>query len=99
MLDNRSLLVICFRYSSVYMLIPNPNLSLAPFHFVNHKFVFYVCRSISRSTFVSFFLDPGYKLHHIFVFLCLEKNYLGVAAGRDLAIAVFLESSPGEFKA
>ena len=35
-------------YSSVYLLTPTPNLSFPPtFPFGNHKFIFYVCESIS----------------------------------------------------
>ena len=33
-------------YGSVYLLIPKSEISLFPF--VSHKFVFYVCESISR---------------------------------------------------
>ena len=47
-LYGRSLLVIYFTYSSVYMLIPNFSVSSIPlFPFGNFKFVFYVCESIS----------------------------------------------------
>ena len=38
---------IYFIYSSVYLLIPNSQLSLPAFPFGNHMFVFYVCESIS----------------------------------------------------
>ena len=65
MLYGRFLLVICYIYSSVYMLIPTSWFILAHFPFGNHKFVFYVCGSISilyRSSFVSiFFLDSTWK--------------------------------------
>ena len=51
-----------------------PNLSLPTlFPFSSHKFVFYVCGSISVlyiSSFVSFFLDSTYKWYHMaFAFL------------------------------
>ena len=47
MLYSRFLLVICFIYSSVYMLIPISRLSLPPSPPGNHKIVFYICNSIS----------------------------------------------------
>ena len=52
-----------------------PNLSLpSPFPFGNHKFVFYVCESLSVlqiNSFVSFFLDFTCKWYLIFVFALL----------------------------
>ena len=61
MLYSRTSLVICFIYSREYVLIPNSWFvpSPLPFPLGNHKFVFYVCGSISvlyLSSFVSFFL-------------------------------------------
>ena len=51
MLYNRSLLIICFIYGSVYMLIPNSSFvhlpqppTATPFPF--GKFVFYICESV-----------------------------------------------------
>ena len=56
---------MCICYSQT------PNLSLLPpFHFGNHKFVFYVCGSISVlyiSSFVSPFLASTYKRYHCFL--------------------------------
>ena len=46
MLHSRSLLVIHFLYSSVYILIPNSWFIPAPFPFGNLKFVFYACESV-----------------------------------------------------
>ena len=55
--------------TSISQFIPLP-----PFPAGNHKFVFYICDSISVlyiSSFVSFFLDLTYKSYHMtFVFLC-----------------------------
>ena len=47
MLYSRSLLVIYFIYSSVYMLIPNYWFSPLLSVFVTTKFVFYACESVS----------------------------------------------------
>ena len=47
-LYSRSLLLFYFKYSNVYMSIPNSQfIPLPPLPFGNHKFVFYVCESVS----------------------------------------------------
>ena len=47
-LYSRSLLIICFIYSNVYMLIPNPIYpSFSPFPFSTCKFIFKVYESLS----------------------------------------------------
>ena len=56
-LYSRSLLVISFIYSSVYLLIYP-----SPLPFGNHIFVFYACVSILHiNLFISFSLDSIYK--------------------------------------
>ena len=52
------------KYSSLYMSIPVSQLSLLPLSAGNHKFVFYICNSVSVwyiSSFVPFFKDYMYK--------------------------------------
>ena len=48
-LHSRALLVVCFKHSSVYTLIPNSSFipPPPPFPFGNHNFVFEVCESVS----------------------------------------------------
>ena len=48
---SRSFFVVYFKYVSVYMLIPNSQFIIPspPFLFGNHRFVFYVCESLSST--------------------------------------------------
>ena len=48
-LYSRPLLLTYFVHSSVYILIPNPNLSPPLPSLVNYRFVFYVCESVFPS--------------------------------------------------
>ena len=78
MLYSRSLLVICFLYSSMYILIPNPNLYL-PLSFLIIKFVFPVCDSTSVlyiSSFVLFFFR--FHIEETSYDICLSLSALGL---------------------
>jgi len=64
LLYSRSLLVICFKYSSVYISVPNPLTVLPSSHTCSHKFLLW---SVSLFLFckeVFFFFDSVCKQYH-----------------------------------
>ena len=63
MLYNKPSLLIYFIYSSLYLLIAIPNLSLHSLPFSNYKFVFYVCEVFFCFCFFLSFL--GLLLRHM----------------------------------
>ena len=73
-LNNISLQYIYFICSSLYLLIPYPQLFFSPFPLPtsNHQFVLHICESVSILLYLFiYFLDSTYKRQRVFVFLCM----------------------------
>ena len=93
-----SLLVTYFIYSSVHMLIPNPSSIPSPaFPFGNHKFVFYVCESISV-LYISHFYHFFLKIPHIsnIIYLPLHIYFSLTVYLRKLHIRVLCNKAKQE---
>ena len=72
-LHSRSLVVICFIYNTVYLLIPNSSfMPLPTFPFSKHKFVFYVF-DFTSVLYLGFFFYSTYKWYMVSVFLWLTS--------------------------
>ena len=67
-LYSRTLLSICFTYSSLYLLIPAP----PPFPFGNNRFVFQVCESVSVLKISSVVLYFSFHIEVISYSICLS---------------------------
>ena len=73
MLYNISMLLISFKYSSLYLLIPSFTFvpSPIPFPLGNHKFVFYICESASVC--ITLCIPHPSDMIHIYVIFSLLK--------------------------